>query len=168
MGPDVPVYMVQVFNTYFAVEVFWEPNSLTGSVNWTSKTPWDWGDVMDQFSRAPCIFQSNSHAQVGCFLDNKRCCGGLWNCACALFWRTRLFVSVEMWMWRRTAVISEADGCAQLFSRVLAAVMFVCIHNSTVGHLMCRHAVFVFRSAPIIGYFTAGYRPGMCTTVSFK
>lgn len=46
--------------------------------------------------------------------------------------------------------------------------MFVCTHNSTVGHLMCRHAVFVFRSAPIIGYFTAGYRPGMCTTVSFK
>lgn len=33
MGPDVPVNMVQVFNTYFAVEVFWEPNSLTGSVN---------------------------------------------------------------------------------------------------------------------------------------
>lgn len=73
-----------------------------------------------------------------------------------------------MWTRRRAAVIGEADAYAQPCSRAFAAVMFVCTHNSTGGHLMCWHAAFAFRSAPIIGYFTAGYRPGVCTPVSFN
>lgn len=61
-------------------------------------------------------------------------------------------------------MISEDERYTQLFSRVPATVMFVSTQNSKEGHLTCRHALFVFWSAP----FTAGYHPGMCTTIFLK